>query len=259
MDETATEQASKPKEKRHQRSGVRFSARKRKKFIAALEQLPNVTRACAAAGVSKQTAYTARNVDPDFRDAWDKALSNGIEQAEDELFRRAVEGVEEPVFYEGKRVDVVRKYSDLLLIFLLKGHKPEKYRDNYNVTVSANVNHTHTTIPADLGRDLIFQAQRRMRASLQQNPQLAAVPQDALLRRFLNEVLRENHLEPVPLDPPKAALPSPKPGAPIASEMSPAPALASDPSTRDEAIDANNPEHERYSATHFPSRDEMGR
>ncbi len=35
----------------------------------------------------------------------------------------------EPVFYKGKAIAAVRKFSDTLLIFMLKGAKPEKYRD----------------------------------------------------------------------------------------------------------------------------------
>jgi len=41
--------------------------------------------------------------------------------------RRARDGVEEPIFHQGKNVGTVRKYSDTLLIFLLKSHKPERY------------------------------------------------------------------------------------------------------------------------------------
>lgn len=44
--------------------------------------------------------------------------------------RRAREGVDEPVFYQGDECGSVRKYSDTLAIFLLKGAMPEKYREN---------------------------------------------------------------------------------------------------------------------------------
>jgi hypothetical protein len=33
------------------------------------------------------------------------------------------------VFYQGQQFATVRKYSDTLLIFLLKGRKPERYRE----------------------------------------------------------------------------------------------------------------------------------
>ncbi len=41
-----------------------------------------------------------------------------------------MEGVEEPVrWYKGEAGGMVRKYSDVLLIFLLKGLRPDKYKD----------------------------------------------------------------------------------------------------------------------------------
>ena len=52
---------------------------------------------------------------------------------EAEARRRAAIGVDEPVFYKGKVVGHIRKYSDNLLMFLLKAHWPEKFRDNYGV------------------------------------------------------------------------------------------------------------------------------
>ena len=49
---------------------------------------------------------------------------------EAEACRRAVEGVEKPVgWYKGEPGGYVREYSDILTIFLLKGLRPEKYRD----------------------------------------------------------------------------------------------------------------------------------
>ena len=55
---------------------------------------------------------------------------------EREARRRAVEGVEEPVgFYKGEPSAYVRKYSDTLLIFLMKGARPDKYRDRWDPRV----------------------------------------------------------------------------------------------------------------------------
>lgn len=58
-----------------------------------------------------------------------EALDVGAGALEDEAVRRAYVGVEEPLFYQGKQCGTVRKYSDTLLIFLLKGAKPAKYRE----------------------------------------------------------------------------------------------------------------------------------
>lgn len=46
---------------------------------------------------------------------------------EAEARRRGVEGVEEPILFQSKVVTTVRKYSDVLLIFLLKGLRPRRY------------------------------------------------------------------------------------------------------------------------------------
>ncbi len=53
---------------------------------------------------------------------------------EAEAHRRAVEGVEEPVgWYKGVAGGTVRRYSDVLLIFTLKGLLPDIYRERKDV------------------------------------------------------------------------------------------------------------------------------
>ena len=48
---------------------------------------------------------------------------------EEEAIRRACRGVNEPVFYRGKVCGAIQKYSDTLLIVLLKALAPAKYRE----------------------------------------------------------------------------------------------------------------------------------
>ena len=43
------------------------------------------------------------------------------------------------MFQAGGLVAKTRDYSDLLLIFLLKGRRPEKFRDNAKLELSGNV------------------------------------------------------------------------------------------------------------------------
>jgi hypothetical protein len=90
-----------------------------------------VAAACRAAGVERATAY--RDRDPRFAAAWDEAAEDGTDLLELECRRRAVEGVDRPVFYKGQQVGTVKEYSDRLLIFLLKANRPEKYRDNFDL------------------------------------------------------------------------------------------------------------------------------
>ena len=53
----------------------------------------------------------------------------GTEALEYEAVRRAYHGVAEPVFYNGVQCGSVTKYSDKLLMFLLKARNPAKYRE----------------------------------------------------------------------------------------------------------------------------------
>ena len=105
------------------------TAKKRQAFLAALAETANVLRSSEIARIARRTAYDWKAADSEFADAWERALDIGADALEDEAVRRAVEGVDEPVFYQGKACGVVRKYSDTLLIFLLKGLRPKKYRD----------------------------------------------------------------------------------------------------------------------------------
>ncbi len=89
----------------------------------------NVSKTCELVCLSKNALYKWRDADPEFAAEWDAAIQRGADVLEDEARRRAVEGVLEPVFYQGQQCGVVRRYSDTLLIFMLKGAKPEKYRD----------------------------------------------------------------------------------------------------------------------------------
>lgn len=98
-------------------------------FLNALEQLPDVSKACQLSGVSRTVAYARRKSVKSFAEAWDKAIAAGIERAEGEAWRRAVEGCDKPVFHQGEQCGSIREYSDTLLIFMLKAHKRTVYGD----------------------------------------------------------------------------------------------------------------------------------
>lgn len=118
-------------------------------FLEGLRKCGTVRAACEAAGVNRSTAYRRRMADPEFAREWDDALEDGIDALEEEARRRAVEGVLRPVYHGGKEVGAVREYSDILLIFLLKGARPWRFRDNYTPVP-----------PLDLGRLSSEQLQR---------------------------------------------------------------------------------------------------
>ena len=102
-------------------------------FLDTLRGTGNVRLAASNADVARQVAYRARDSSAKFRAAWDEALEEARELLEAEARRRAAIGVDEPVFYQGQVVGQIRKYSDNLLMFLLKAHWPEKFRENHAI------------------------------------------------------------------------------------------------------------------------------
>ncbi len=93
-----------------------FSPRKQAEFIQSLQLFGNVRLACRAARVSSQTAYRQRRASPALADLWDAALLAARTHAEATLAERALNGVEEPVFYHGEEVARRRRFSDRLLL-----------------------------------------------------------------------------------------------------------------------------------------------
>jgi hypothetical protein len=95
------------------------------------------------AGTSRTRVYELRKVDEDFRTAWDEAENNASDKLEAEAWRRAVDGVQEPLVSAGKIIRdddgnpiAIRRYSDAMLTLLLKARRPEKFRERSSVEMS---------------------------------------------------------------------------------------------------------------------------
>ena len=80
-------------------------------FLAVLRDTANVRLACQKAGIARPIAYKHRNRSPRFAAEWDTALAEAVDVLEAEARRRGLAA------------------SDTLLIFLLKAHRPEVYRE----------------------------------------------------------------------------------------------------------------------------------
>ena len=111
----------------------------RKVFLEALRNTGNVTLAADTAGVHRSTAYYAKEEHQDFAERWEAALAVAGSGMEEEARRRAMDGVLEPIYYQGEAVGATRKFSDGLLMFLLRAHNPKKYRENMRVERSGKV------------------------------------------------------------------------------------------------------------------------
>lgn len=90
---------------------TKLTAEKKEDFIALLEKHGSVTEVCGLLGISRMCAYAHRAEDESFRDSWDAAIKLGEQSLLDAAHERAIGG------------------SDTLLIFLLKGAFPERFRE----------------------------------------------------------------------------------------------------------------------------------
>jgi hypothetical protein len=90
-----------------------------KVFIEALRSTGNVLYSCRSAGVARSTAYLHHQQDLEFARAWAEAIEDAIDILALEARNRALKG------------------SDQLLMFLLRAHRPEVYRENISIEHSA--------------------------------------------------------------------------------------------------------------------------
>lgn len=96
-------------------------------FLAAIRRLPNRGSALEHAGLDRRELSDRLRTDPDFEKAFKQAFDDGLDSMEDEVVRRAVLGVDEPVYQGGLLVGHRTKYSDTLLMFFLEASR-KKFR-----------------------------------------------------------------------------------------------------------------------------------
>lgn len=112
---------------------------RKKKFLEELSKAQSVSAAARSCAVSRTALYNLRENDSEFAAAWDDAIEQGVDALEDEAVRRALSS------------------SDTLMIFLLKGARPEKYREttrnvNVNVTPEQAAQMSDAELDAELKR-----------------------------------------------------------------------------------------------------------
>src|SRR5260370_42537147 len=100
-------------------------------FLSAYSETCSITSAARAAGLGRTVHYDWLAKDEGYRKAFAKAHEQAADALEDEAVRRAHEGTEKPITVAGQR-EIVREYSDTLLIFLLKAIRPAKYRERFD-------------------------------------------------------------------------------------------------------------------------------
>jgi hypothetical protein len=94
-----------------------------------------VVEACKRCGISRSTAYRARQADEDFALAWADVEERTTEELEAVVMRRAIEG------------------SDTLAMFLLKARRPEKYRENVKIEHAGTIKQDLSSVDSEQLRE----------------------------------------------------------------------------------------------------------
>ena len=124
---------------------------KKRAWLDAFRAHGMVSKACEATGCPRSSVYVWRQRDEEFALAWADIEEATTERMEREAYRRAVEGVVDKIHVNsaGEVVGEEIKYSDTLLIFMLKARRPEKYRDNIKVEHAGGIDHRGAVLVTD--------------------------------------------------------------------------------------------------------------
>ena len=103
-----------------------------KRFLACFAVCASITQSARWAKVHRQTHYDWLRDEPEYAAAFALAEPRAMRALEDEAVRRAREGIRRAVRYKGKIVGYETEYSYQLLVTLLKGGLPGKYRERFS-------------------------------------------------------------------------------------------------------------------------------
>jgi len=108
-------------------------------LCAYIETFGVVVRAARACGINPGLPYRWLKNSENFRDAFEVAKGIAKAMLLDEATRRAALGVEEPVFYKGQVCGFIKRYSDSLMLALLKAKFPEDFKDRHETDAKAQI------------------------------------------------------------------------------------------------------------------------
>lgn len=109
---------------------------KQARFLTHLAQTGQVTKSAQLAGWDRVQAYRLKASDEKFAEKWVDALEAYADSIEAEAYRRAVEGINHNIWYQGTHVGTEKLYSDSLLGLMLKAKRPKEYGDKSKVELT---------------------------------------------------------------------------------------------------------------------------
>lgn len=112
---------------------TKCTPRKKTEFLRRLRECGLVNKSAALCRLSRSVVYQHKRNSPKFAKAWDQAVDEAVDSVLiEEATRRAVRGVRKPLTHQGEftkdadgNINFIREYSDSLLMFLIKGRRPE--------------------------------------------------------------------------------------------------------------------------------------
>ena len=126
----------------------------KKIFLENYLRLHRVYNTCNEIGLDRRTFYHWLRHDEESKKNFQEARTMIVHALEDEAFKRAVEGVQKPVYQGGELVGYITEYSDSLLLKLLQANAPEKYREGAAANININnaggtmqIAHIHSDVP----------------------------------------------------------------------------------------------------------------
>lgn len=119
-----------------------FDEERRTVFLDNLCNVPNISLAALRAGVLVGQVKALRDLDSAFDQAVNMALGVPGGLAEEETFRRAVQGIQKPHFHQGMDTGLrTTEYSDQLMVKVLEANV-DRYEKKTKVTGEINLKHS---------------------------------------------------------------------------------------------------------------------
>ena len=116
-----THKKKRPPVRRGTRNPMVTTAQAQDRFLKAYLQVGTVQAAARVSKVGRRTHYSWLARDSAYAARYTEAFDAACDMAESELRRRGVDGILEPLVFQGKKTGhTIRRYSDVCLIFYLK-------------------------------------------------------------------------------------------------------------------------------------------
>lgn len=103
-------------------------------YLAALEEMGLPYSAAVAARTTVRAVDALRRENSEFDYAVVEALERSNDVLEKEARRRAVEGIDKGIYYQGELVNTETQYSDSLLTTLIKAKRPDEFADRKQIS-----------------------------------------------------------------------------------------------------------------------------